>query len=44
MEPTRIEELLGWLDPVAGPVLVQLPVAEATRLRALWNLPLPSQQ
>jgi len=44
MEPTRIEELLGWLDPVAGPVLVQLPVAEATRLRALWDLPLPSQQ
>lgn len=36
--------LLRWLDPDAGPVLVQLPEAEAVSRGAAWGLPLPAPQ
>ena len=39
MEPRKIEELLSWLDPKKKPVLVQLPQAEAERLREALGLP-----
>jgi D-alanyl-D-alanine dipeptidase len=34
-----IESLLGWLDPQAHPVLVQLPEPEYERLQKPWLLP-----
>jgi hypothetical protein len=37
LEP--MERLLRWLDPVARPVLVQLPEAEYRRRAAGWGLP-----
>jgi D-alanyl-D-alanine dipeptidase len=39
MDQTRLEQLLGWLDPAAKPVLVTLPASEYHRLRSQWNLP-----
>lgn len=39
MEAARVEELLRWLDPKKGPILVQLPADEYTRLRGKWRLP-----
>ena len=39
----RMEELLAWLDPLARPVLVQLPEAFRQRLRADWGLPEPER-
>lgn len=39
MDQTRLEQLLGWLDPAAKPVLVTLPAPEYHRLRSQWNLP-----
>ena len=35
-----MNEIAGWLDGAAAPVLVQLPQAEYERLRAAWALPL----
>ncbi|MEP7272621.1 MAG: L,D-transpeptidase family protein, partial [Acidobacteriota bacterium] len=40
----QIEELLGWLIPGAGPVLVQLPQPEFSRLQSLWGLPASEQK
>ncbi|HUD47148.1 MAG TPA: L,D-transpeptidase family protein [Candidatus Baltobacteraceae bacterium] len=40
MSPGAIESVLGWLDPQAHPVLVQLPEAEYQRLQTPWQLPL----
>ena len=37
--PDEIVALLRWLDPAAGPVLVQLPEPEYHRLRGAWGLP-----
>jgi D-alanyl-D-alanine dipeptidase len=34
-----VEALLAWLDPRSRPVLVQLPVAEYSRLKQRWALP-----
>ncbi|MBV9924105.1 MAG: L,D-transpeptidase family protein [Acidobacteria bacterium] len=39
MEEGNLTELLRWLDPKKSPLLVQLPEAEYTRLRAAWRLP-----
>lgn len=39
MERKNLEELLGWLDPKKGPLLVQLPTTEYARLRGSWRLP-----
>jgi D-alanyl-D-alanine dipeptidase len=39
MEEASLTELLRWLDPKKGPLLVQLPEAEYARLRAAWRLP-----
>ena len=39
----RMEELLSWLDPAAGPILVQLPEAFRQKLRAEWGLPEPER-
>lgn len=38
-EPGFMERLLGWLDPGARPVLVQLPDAEYRARAAGWGLP-----
>jgi D-aminopeptidase len=40
-EPEPMERLLRWLDPVARPVLVQLPDAEYRARAAAWGLPEP---
>lgn len=34
-----LELLLGWLDPRAGPVLVQMPRAEYQERQVSWLLP-----
>ena len=34
-----VESLMAWLDPNQHPVLVQLPAADFSRLKALWALP-----
>ncbi len=39
MEEGSLTELLRWLDPKKEPLLVQLPEAEYTQLRAAWRLP-----
>lgn len=39
MDAERLAEILIWLDPAAHPALVQLPSAEARRLRKPWDLP-----
>ena len=39
MEEGNLTELLRWLDPKKGPLLVQLTEADYTRLRAAWRLP-----
>ena len=39
LEEENLTELLRWLDPKKSPLLVQLPEAEYTRLRAAWRLP-----
>ena len=39
MDDAALETLVGWLDPAARPLLVQLPVAEFERLRPIWSLP-----
>ena len=39
MERPNLETLLGWLDPVKRPLLVQLTEAEYARLRVRWRLP-----
>ena len=39
MEEASLTELLRWLDPKKGPLLVQLPEDEYARLRAAWRLP-----
>jgi L,D-peptidoglycan transpeptidase YkuD (ErfK/YbiS/YcfS/YnhG family) len=41
-EPDAMARLLGWLDPQAHPVLVQLPEAEWRARAADWGLPLPA--
>lgn len=38
-EPDRMERLLGWLDPAARPVLVQLPTSVMTAVGRAWDLP-----
>jgi D-aminopeptidase len=40
-EPAPMERLLGWLDPAARPVLVQLPDAEYRARARDWGLPAP---
>ena len=39
LEEGSLTELLRWLDPKNGPLLVQLPEADYARLRAAWRLP-----
>ncbi len=39
MPDPALQRVLAWLDADADPVLVQLPEAEADRLRADWGLP-----
>ncbi|WP_058835061.1 L,D-transpeptidase family protein [Luteimonas abyssi] len=39
MAPSRMQALLGWLDPQLKPVFVLLPQAEYSRLRDAWDLP-----
>ena len=39
MEESDLTELLRWLDPKKGPLLVQLTEAEYVRLRGAWRLP-----
>ena len=39
MARPALEALVGWLDPAARPVLVQLPAAEYAEVRARWRLP-----
>jgi len=39
MDTEDIKMLLRWLNPEAGPVLVQLPEEEYARLRDALNLP-----
>ena len=39
MPDGALQEVVAWLDADAAPVLVQLPAAEAERLRAGWGLP-----
>jgi D-alanyl-D-alanine dipeptidase len=34
-----LQTVMGWLDPMAAPVLVQLPRAAYDRLRSEWSLP-----
>ena len=41
LEPQPMERLLGWLDPTARPVLVQLTDAEYRLRAADWRLPEP---
>ncbi len=39
MEESNLLTIIGWLDPAAHPVLVQLPAAEYGRYRDEWDLP-----
>lgn len=39
MEAGALTELVAWLDPAAGPVLVQAPEAAYASLRGGWRLP-----
>lgn len=39
MPDPALQEVVAWLDAAADPVLVQLPEAEADRLRGAWGLP-----
>jgi D-alanyl-D-alanine dipeptidase len=39
MEEENLTELLRWLDPKKGPLLVQLPEGEHARLLDAWSLP-----
>ena len=39
MPDASLQAVLAWLDAAAEPVLVQLPRAEADRLRSAWALP-----
>lgn len=39
MAPHHLKKLLLWLNPVAMPVLIQVPDAEYDRLQVLWRLP-----
>jgi len=41
MEAAKLEQLLGWLDPAAKPLLAQLPESAFNRLRQSWGLPKP---
>lgn len=41
MPDPALQGVLAWLDAEADPVLVQLPEAEADRLREPWGLPSP---
>ena len=36
---TAMEQILAWLDPSAGPLLVQLPRAGYDKVRQVWRLP-----
>lgn len=39
MEELNVLILLGWLDPSANPIIVQIPRSEYLRLREAWTLP-----
>jgi hypothetical protein len=39
MPQQQLEPILAWLDPVAKPILVQLPQAQYTKLQRSWQLP-----
>ncbi|HEX7318704.1 MAG TPA: L,D-transpeptidase family protein [Pyrinomonadaceae bacterium] len=39
MEESSLTELLRWLDPKKGPLLVQLTESEYARLRGAWRMP-----
>jgi D-alanyl-D-alanine dipeptidase len=39
MRPETMKEVLQWLDPEKGPLLVQLPEAEFAKLKGEWHLP-----
>jgi D-alanyl-D-alanine dipeptidase len=42
MDEENLKELLRWLDPKKGPLLLQLPESEYARLRSAWRLPAAS--
>jgi len=39
MELSALQELLRWLAPERGPMIVQLPSDALTRMRGAWALP-----
>ncbi len=39
LDATELERLIGWLDPRARPVVVQIPVAVYPLMRSEWALP-----
>jgi hypothetical protein len=39
MDAGQMAELLGWLDPSAAPVLVQLPIDQHNYVQSGWGLP-----
>jgi L,D-peptidoglycan transpeptidase YkuD (ErfK/YbiS/YcfS/YnhG family) len=40
MEERDLKRLMGWLDPIAKPLLVQFPQTEYLQLQKLWQLPM----
>jgi D-alanyl-D-alanine dipeptidase len=42
MAEPGLKTVMGWLDPKAAPVLVQLPIDAHAALRAAWGLPDPT--
>jgi hypothetical protein len=39
MDAGQIAQLVGWLDPSAAPVLVQLPIDQYRYVQDGWGLP-----
>jgi D-alanyl-D-alanine dipeptidase len=39
MEQDNLESVMGWLDPAANPLLLQLPLAQYGAIRRSWKLP-----
>ncbi|HEU4414166.1 MAG TPA: hypothetical protein VFT65_05235, partial [Candidatus Angelobacter sp.] len=39
MQQADLESLLGWLDPVRDPLLVQMPITKYQQLRTGWRWP-----
>lgn len=39
MSPDELRQVMGWLDPMSSPVVVQLPRPAYERVKAEWSLP-----